>query len=222
MVDLRRRHLSTLNLRGGPHGHSTYLSLLLVGMGVHLAVIHVCVILQGSGGEPEVHRRQFGAFQRDRRAMAEWIAGFAPDTVVMEATFIYWKSPYAALEKAGIRARVVNAQHVKNVPGRKTDINDAEWLAMLARAGRLARQFYPAGETTQLAPNKPLPPPHHGHVGGREKPLGAPSERCRHPPHGGGLRPPRGGSPRPDRLPARWWHARTGTPVCRTPEGPTG
>jgi transposase len=64
-------------------------------MDVHLAVIHVCVILQEAGCEPEVHRRQFGAFQRDRRAMAEWIAGFAPDIVVMESTGIYWKSPYA-------------------------------------------------------------------------------------------------------------------------------
>jgi transposase len=114
-----------------------------VGMDVHLAVIHICVILQEPGCEPEVHRRQFGAFQRDRRAMAEWIAGFAPDTVVMESTGIYWKSPYAALEKVGIRARVVNAQHVKKVPGRKTDINDAEWLAMLARAGLLRGSFIP-------------------------------------------------------------------------------
>jgi transposase len=56
-------------------------------MDVHLAVIHVCVILQEASCEPEVHRRPFGAFQRDRRAMAEWIAGFAPGTVVMEATF---------------------------------------------------------------------------------------------------------------------------------------
>ena len=114
-----------------------------VGLDVHLAVIHVCVILQEPGCEPAVYRRQFGAFQRDRRAMAEWIAGFAPDTVVMESTGIYWKSPYAALEQVGIRALVVNAQHVKKVPGRKTDTSDAEWLAMLARAGLLRGSFIP-------------------------------------------------------------------------------
>jgi transposase len=119
-------------------------------MDVHLAVIHVCVILQEAGCEPEVHRRQFGAFQRDRRAMAEWIAGFAPDTVVMESTGIYWKSPYAALEKVGIRARVVNAQHVKKVPGRKTDTSDAEWLAMLARAGLLRGSFIPPEKLRNL------------------------------------------------------------------------
>ena len=114
-----------------------------VGMDIHLAIIHVCVILQEPGCEPAVYRRQFGAFQRDRRAMAEWIAGFAPDTVVMESTGIYWKSPYAALEQVGIRALVVNAQHVKKVPGRKTDTSDAEWLAMLARAGLLRGSFIP-------------------------------------------------------------------------------
>jgi len=89
-------------------------------MEVHLAVIHVCVILQQVGCEPEVHRRQFGAFQRDRGAMAEWIAGFAPDTGVMESTGSDFQSPYAALERVGIRARVVNAQHVKKVPGRES------------------------------------------------------------------------------------------------------
>ena len=53
----------------------------------------------------------------------------------MESTGIYWKSPYAVLETVGIRAKVVNARHVKNVPGRKTDISDAQWLATLSRAG---------------------------------------------------------------------------------------
>jgi transposase len=50
----------------------------------------------------------------------------------MESTGIYWKSPYAALEAVGIRGQVVNARHVKNVPGRKTDVGDAQWLATLA------------------------------------------------------------------------------------------
>jgi transposase len=113
-------------------------------MDVHLAVIPVCVILQEAGCEPEVHRRQFGAFQRDRRAMAEWIAGFAPHTVVRESTGRDFQSPYAALERVGIRARLVNAQHVKKLPGRKTVTPDAEWLAMLARASRLAGQLHRA------------------------------------------------------------------------------
>jgi transposase len=115
-----------------------------VGIDIHLQLLVVCVIVQPEGvDEPEVYRREFGGFQRDRHAMAEWIAGFSPDIVVMESTGIYWRSPYAALEKVGIRAWVVNAQHVKKVPGRKTDVCDAQWLAMLARSGLLRGSFIP-------------------------------------------------------------------------------
>jgi transposase len=114
-----------------------------VGIDVHLALLCVCIIIAEPGAEPVVHRREFGGFQRDRRAMADWIASFKPDIVVMESTGIYWKSPYAALEKVGIHAQVVNARQVKKVPGRKTDTSDAEWLAMLARAGLLRGSFIP-------------------------------------------------------------------------------
>ena len=121
-----------------------------VGIDVHLALLCVCIIVAEPGLEPAVHRREFGGFKRDRRAMAEWIASFKPDTVVMESTGIYWKSPYAALEKVGIQAKVVNAQHVKKVPGRKTDTSDAEWLAMLARAGLLRGSFIPPEQLRTL------------------------------------------------------------------------
>ena len=76
-------------------------------------------------GEAQVELRAFGGFKRDRRAMAEWVASFEPEVVVMESTGIDWKRPYAALEPVGIVALVVNAHHVKQVPGRKTDIADA-------------------------------------------------------------------------------------------------
>jgi transposase len=68
----------------------------------------------------------------------------------MESTGIYWKSPYAALEAVGIRAKVVNARHVKNVPGRKTDVGDAHWLATLARAGLLRSSFVPPAKWREL------------------------------------------------------------------------
>ena len=67
----------------------------------------------------------------------------------MESTGIYWKSPYAALEAVGIAAWVVNARHVKNVPGRKTDVADAQWLATLARAGLLRGSFIPEAHVRQ-------------------------------------------------------------------------
>ncbi|MFT5532804.1 MAG: transposase [Burkholderiaceae bacterium] len=86
---------------------------------------------------------QFGAFKKDRRALAEWAAARRPEEVVMQSPGIYWKSPHAALEAVGIRAQVVNARHVKKVPGRKTDVGDAQWVATLARAGLLRGSFIP-------------------------------------------------------------------------------
>ena len=68
----------------------------------------------------------------------------------MESTGIDWKSPYAALEALGIRATVVNARHVKNVPGPKTDVGDAHWLATLARAGLLRGSFVPPEKLPEL------------------------------------------------------------------------
>jgi transposase len=115
----------------------------VAGLDVHLNKVMVCIIHVLTTGETEVLFKEFGGFKRDRRAMAEWIASFKPQSVVMESTGIYWKSPYAALERAGIRAKVVNAYHVSKVEGRKTDVCDAQWLAMLARAGLLNASFIP-------------------------------------------------------------------------------
>ena len=114
----------------------------MIGLDVHQAQITACALLEEPDGTVRIEQRQFGAFKRDRRALAEW-ASLCPDEVVMESTGIYWKSPYAALEAAGIRAKVVNARHVKQVPGRKTDVGDAQWLATLARAGLLRGSFVP-------------------------------------------------------------------------------
>ena len=122
----------------------------VIGLDVHQAQITACAIIQETDGTTRVEQRQFGAFKRDRRELAEWAALLKPDQVVMESTGIYWKSPYAALETVGIRGLVVNARHVKNVPGRKTDIGDAQWLATLARAGLLRGSFVPPAKLREL------------------------------------------------------------------------
>lgn len=122
----------------------------VIGLDVHQAQITACAIIEESDGTTRIEQRQFGAFKRDRRALAEWAASLSPDEVVMESTGIYWKSPYAALEAAGIRGQVVNARHVKNVPGRKTDVGDAQWLATLARAGLLRGSFVPPAKLREL------------------------------------------------------------------------
>lgn len=122
----------------------------VIGLDVHQAQITACALIENTDGTTQVEQRQFGAFKRDRRALAEWASSLAPDQVVMESTGIYWKSPHAALESAGILALVVNARHVKNVPGRKTDIGDAQWLATLARAGLLRGSFIPPAKFREL------------------------------------------------------------------------
>lgn len=100
----------------------------VAALDVHQAKLTVCVLYEDAIGETQMELREFGGFKKDRKAMAEWIASFDPDQVVMESTGIYWKSPYAALEKTGITSLVVNARHVRQVPGRKTDLADAQWL----------------------------------------------------------------------------------------------
>lgn len=122
----------------------------VIGLDVHQAQITACAIIEEAEGKTRLEQRQFGAFKRDRRALAEWAQALQPDQVVMESTGIYWKSPYAALEAVGIHAWVVNARHVKNVPGRKTDVGDAHWLATLARAGLLRRSFVPPAMLREL------------------------------------------------------------------------
>ena len=115
----------------------------VIALDVHQAKITACAILEHDDGHVQTIRQEFGAFKRDRRALAQWAVQIGPELVVMESTGVYWKSPFAALETAGITAWVVNARHVKTVPGRKTDMADAQWLATLARAGLLRASFIP-------------------------------------------------------------------------------
>lgn len=122
----------------------------VIGLDIHQAQITACALIEEPDGSSRIEQRQFGAFKKDRRELATWVASLRPDEVVMESTGIYWKSPYAALETVGIRAKVVNARHVKNVPGRKTDVGDAHWLATLARAGLLRGSFVPPAKLREL------------------------------------------------------------------------
>ena len=122
----------------------------VVGLDVHQAKITACAITEDEAGQTSIELAEFGGFKRDRQARVQWVAAHGAEMVVMESTGIYWKSPYAALEQVGIVATVVNARHVKTVPGRKTDWADAQWLAMLARAGMLRASFVPPAQFRAL------------------------------------------------------------------------
>jgi transposase len=94
--------------------------------------------------------RQFGTFTPDLQALADWLASCAVDTVAMESTGVYWIPVYEILEARGFAVAVVNARHVKNVPGRKSDIQDCQWLQGLHSVGLLRGSFRPEDEIAAL------------------------------------------------------------------------
>lgn len=122
----------------------------IAGLDVHRMIHVVTVLIEQDDGTVDKHQRSFGGFNRDLDSLVEWLLGFGVELVVMESTGIYWKSVYAALEKAGIIAHVVNARHVKKVPGRKTDVSDSEWLAQLGRFGLVKPSFIPPQDLREL------------------------------------------------------------------------
>ena len=122
----------------------------VAGIDVHRMLHVVTVLLEQADGSMQRQTRQFGGFRRDCRELAAWLAELRIELVVMESTGIYWKSVYAHLENAGINAWVVNAHRVKHVPGRKTDVADSEWLAVLARFGMVKASFIPPKDLREL------------------------------------------------------------------------
>ncbi len=94
--------------------------------------------------------RAFKTFTPDLQALVTWLQGCRVTTVAMEATGVYWIPLYELLEAAGIEAVLVNARHVKNVPGRKSDVSDCEWLQELHSVGLLRGSFRPAPAIASL------------------------------------------------------------------------
>lgn len=112
------------------------------GIDVHKKSVTVCLITPGQQGEPKKERRTFGTMTRDLLALADWLAESACTHVAIESTGVYWKPVYNILEDA-CEVVLANARDVKNVPGRKTDVCDAEWLADLLRHGLIRGSFIP-------------------------------------------------------------------------------
>jgi transposase len=122
----------------------------VAGIDVHRMLHVVTVLIEQPDGSIERVSREFGGFRRDCRALAEWLTELQVALVVMESTGIYWKSVFSHLERAGITAWVVNAHFIKHVPGRKTDMADSEWLAVLARFGLVRGSFIPPQDLREL------------------------------------------------------------------------
>ena len=98
----------------------------------------------------ENHVRRFGCFTPDLVELADWLADCGIKTVAMEATGIYWIPVYQILERHGFEVVLVNARHVKHVPGRKSDVQDCQWLQHLHECGLLTGSFRPDDATCVL------------------------------------------------------------------------
>lgn len=94
--------------------------------------------------------REFGTFTPDLHDLAEWLVGCGIDTVAMESTGVYWIPAYEILEARGLRVYLVNARHIKNVPGRKSDVQDCQWIQRLHRYGLLNASFRPDSDICTL------------------------------------------------------------------------
>jgi transposase len=119
------------------------------GLDVHKKVVVACRVTPGPGAEPVRELRTFGTLTRDLLAMADWLAEASVTHVAMESTGSYWKPVHNLLEDR-FELLVVNAAHIKAVPGRKTDVRDAEWIADLLRHGLLRASFIPARPEREL------------------------------------------------------------------------
>lgn len=123
---------------------------LAAGLDVHKAVVVCTLIQEQPDGDLVSETKEFKTFHADLLDLAKWLKDAGTEIVAMESTGIYWKKVYEAIEDAGVKGYVVNARHIKNVPGRKTDIKDSEWIAELARCGLLKPSYIPSKDIRQL------------------------------------------------------------------------
>jgi transposase len=112
------------------------------GLDVHKKSIQACVRRIGKDGKVQHEVRPFGTMTQDIMVLADWLSQEEVTHVAMESTGVYWKPIYNILE-GRFNILLVNARHIKNVPGRKTDVKDCQWIAHLLQSGLLKGSFIP-------------------------------------------------------------------------------
>jgi transposase len=121
------------------------------GMDVHKNSVTACVLVIDGDGEFRKKSRYFSTMTRDLKEMATWLANLGVEAIAMEATGVYWKPVWNILEaEKKYQLLLVNAHHVKHVPGRKTDQKDSEWIAELLQHGLLKGSFVPPESIRRL------------------------------------------------------------------------
>jgi transposase len=120
------------------------------GLDVHQATVVACLLVICQDGRVQKQLRTFGTTTRELLQLREWLISQGCTHVAMESTGVYWKPVYAVLEGDELEIVVANAQQVKKVPGRKTDVKDAEWIADLLCHGLLRSSFVPPQPIREL------------------------------------------------------------------------
>ncbi len=108
---------------------------------------HVVAVSPDLSDEPV---QTFQAFTGDLQRMADWLVATGTKTVVMESTGVYWVAAYEVLESRGLEVVLANAREARAVPGRKSDVNDAQWLQRLHACGLLRASFRPGRDIAEL------------------------------------------------------------------------
>jgi transposase len=119
------------------------------GLDVHKLTVVACVLVPGAGGKPRKEVRTFGTLTDEVLQLAAWLTQHGVTHVALESTGVYWKPIWNLLE-GSFTLLLVNAQHIKQVPGRKTDVRDCEWIADLLRHGLLKASFVPEQPQREL------------------------------------------------------------------------
>src|SRR5438445_3031905 len=123
--------------------------LRCAGLDVHKESVEACVRRMEPTGGLHQQTRHWGTMTQDLRAMADWMAAQGVTHVAMESTGVYWKPIYNLLESR-FTVLLVNARHLKQVPGRKSDIRDCQWIAQLLQHGLLKGSFIPPRAQREL------------------------------------------------------------------------
>ena len=112
------------------------------GLDVHKESVEACVRRMESAARPQQQTRHWGTMTRDLLEMADWLEAEGVTDVAMESTGVFWKPIFNILESRFV-VLLVNARHLKQVPGRKSDVRDCQWIAQLLQCGLLKGSFIP-------------------------------------------------------------------------------
>ena len=133
------------------------------GIDVHKKFLVACLLILSESGQMHKESRRFSTITDDVLACIDWLKEAHCTAIAMESTGVYWQSPFNLMEGHFEQVMIVNAEHLKRVPGHKTDQKDAEWIAELLQVGLTAAQLHSQAFPTGTAPLDPLA--HHSDPG---------------------------------------------------------